>query len=596
MLAAHAACCLKIPRLMELTPDKPLAGLLAPLFALRGKDDLGVGDLGALREFVDWAAEQGFTMVQLLPVNETGNDNSPYNAISSVALDPTTIEITPTAVLDLSAAEIAEITDSVGLDVLRTGPVMYPVVKSVREKLLRRAFENFRARTWRSHGVRLRRYRKFCSTEKPWLEDYALFRVLIDEHGGSERWDFWPEELRSSAGARNWLAAQTPSKRRAIERAMHFRRYIQWMAWEQWDAARKYAASKGVALMGDIPFGVSYYSADVWADPEIFDHVWSGGCPPERVFATDPFTYKWGQNWGIPLYRWEALRARNFDWWRQRVRKVRTCFHLFRIDHILGFFRIYGFPWRPEFNGEFLPLTEEEASARTGGHLPHFVAHEDDTPEHKAANCAQGEEVLKVLLEECGPFRLIGEDLGVVPDYVRPSLARLGIAGFKIPYWETEKDGSMIPGSAYERLSVTTYATHDFEPLRSMWEAWMLKIEAAEHGDPTTFEARDKAWREVRALAGWAGFEVPRITPYTDEVHEALFRALLASNSWMAIYMITDLFSLTQRFNVPGAVSESNWSQRLHQPIAHWREDAALAPRMARLQQIIGETKRGAQP
>jgi 4-alpha-glucanotransferase len=120
----------------------------------------------------------------------------------------------------------------------------------------------------------------------------------------------------------------------------------------------------------------------------------------------------------------------------------------------------------------------------------------------------------------------------------------------------------------------------------------MLKIEAAEHGDPATFEARDKAWREVRQLASWAGFEVPKITAYTDEVHEALFRALLASKSWMAIYMITDLFSLTQRFNVPGAVSESNWSQRLHQPIAQWRDDPALVDKMARIRTIIRETGR----
>src|SRR6185436_17669203 len=145
------------------------------------------------------------------------------------------------------------------------------------------------------------------------------------------------------------------------------------------------------------------------------------------------------------------------------------------------------------------------------------------------------EEVLKVLLEECGPHRLIGEDLGVVPDYVRPCLTKIGIAGFKIPYWENEPDGQMTPGPAYQRLSVTTYATHDFEPLRVIWEGWMAKIEAAEKGGPATHAARDHAWKEVRRLAGWAGFEVPRITPYTDKVHEALLRGLLASNSWMAL-------------------------------------------------------------
>ena len=577
---------------MELSPDKPLAGLLAPLFALRGKDDLGVGDVGALRELVDWAAQQGFGMVQLLPVNETGNDNSPYNAISSVALEPATIEITPAAVPDLSAKEIAAITAGAGLEKLCAGPVAYPLVKALKEKLLARAFENFLARTWRSHGVRLRRYREFCRAEAGWLEDYALFRVFMEEQGGDERWDRWPAEQRSAADARRWLAAQPAARRRGIELRMRLRRYVQWLAWEQWAAVKKYADAKGVALMGDIPFGVGYYSADVWARPEIFDHLWSGGCPPERIFETDPFTHKWGQNWGIPLYRWAVLRERDLDWWRQRVRKVRGCFHLFRIDHILGFFRIYGFPWRPERNAEFLPLTEDEAKARTGGELPHFLPHEDDTAAHKAANCAQGGEILRVLLEECGAHRLIGEDLGVVPDYVRPCLARLGIAGFKIPYWETETDGAMTPGAAYPRLSVTTYATHDFEPLRALWEGWMAKIEAAEHGGPETHAARDAAWREVRRLAAWAGFEVPRITPYTDEVHEWLLRALFQTNAWMAIYMITDLFGTAQRFNVPGAVSESNWSERLAQPVRAWRDDPALVAKMARVREILRATGR----
>src|SRR4051812_18057268 len=110
---------------MTLTPEKLLAGLLAPLFALRGENDLGIGDVGALREFVDWAADLGFGVVQLLPINETGNDNSPYNAISSVALDPTTIEIA--RLHDLSAADISKLTHN--LDALRSGPVAYPLIK-----------------------------------------------------------------------------------------------------------------------------------------------------------------------------------------------------------------------------------------------------------------------------------------------------------------------------------------------------------------------------------------------------------------------------------------------------------------------------------
>jgi len=577
---------------MQLSPDHKLAGLLAPLFALRGKHDLGVGDLGALREFVDWSAEQGFRVVQLLPVNETGNDNSPYNAISSVALDPLTIEITPEALPDLSAEDIEKITSSADLRALRAGAVIYAEMKELKWVLLERAFENFVGNSWKKNDKRARAFRTFLRNEAAWLNGYAFFRVLIDENGGTERWDLWPEEQRSFAQAQAWLAVQKPAKRHQFERQLRLVSFVQWIAWEQWHKMYDYARSKNVALMGDIPFGVSYYSADVWTRPELFDHIWCGGCPPERVFETDPFTYKWGQNWGIPLYRWEVHREQGFDWWRQRVRKVRACFHLFRIDHILGFFRIYGFPWRPQLNAEFLPLTEDEAKERTHGELPHYIPHEDDTAAHKLANCAQGREVLKVLIEECGPFRLIGEDLGVVPDYVRPCLTELGIAGFKIPYWENEPDGQMTPGKAYQRLSVTTYATHDFEPLRTTWEGWMAKIEAAEHGGPETHKGRDQAWSDVRRVAGWCGFDVPRITPYSDEIHEKLLRGLLATNSWMAIYMITDLFATTQRFNVPGAVSESNWSRRLDEPIAHWDKDAKRKAKMDHIHQILRATGR----
>ena len=555
---------------MELLPDKKIAGVLAPLFALRGEHDMGIGDTGALREFVEWAAGQGFALVQLLPVNETGGDHSPYNAISSVALDPTTIEVTPGAVPDLSAAEIARIAKAAGVEGLRSGAVRYPEVKALKLALLAQGFGNFMAGTWRSKGARAKRFRAFCKAEAAWLEGYALFRVLMEENAGSERWDCWAPGQQSHAHALLWLAALPVARRREVERAVRFRKYVQWLAWEQWRGAKEHAGARGVALMGDIPFGVSYYSADVWTTPEIFDAQWCGGCPPERLLKVDAFTYKWGQNWGIPLYRWEVLRARGFDWWRQRVRKVRDVFHLYRIDHILGFFRIYGFPWRPERNAEFLPLTEEEALAVTDGALPHFVPHEDDTPEHKAANRAQGAEVLRLLVEESGEWRLIGEDLGAVPDYVRPCLAELGIAGFKVPQWESEEDGRMIDGALYERLSLATYATHDHPPIRSMWEDWMAAIAAAEHGGEETWPARDAAWSEVRRLASWCGFEVERLAAWDAAVHRSLLRAVLASNSWMAVLMITDLFATMQRFNVPGAVSDANWSERLAGRPGEW--------------------------
>ncbi len=581
---------------MTLHPDDKIAGVLAPLFALRGAHDLGIGDIGALREFLEWAQDAGFRMVQLLPINETGGDHSPYNAISSVALEPTTIELTHEAVPDLIAGDIERIADRARIEVMRVGPVNYPAVKELKTRLLELAFANFLEGAWRTRNARARRFQKFCRDEAEWLDDYAMFRVLMEENGGTERWDLWPREHHDPKHAAHWLTARSAKERRAFETRVRFRKYGQWIAWEQWRAIREDAGRRGIALMGDIPFGVSFFSADVWANPQLFDHKWCGGCPPERLLKVDEFTYKWGQNWGIPLYRWDALRKSDYRWWRQRVRKVRDIFHLFRIDHILGCFRIYGFPWRPERNAEFLPLTEGEAKERTGGALPQFVAHADDTPAHCTANRRQGEKLLRALVAECGEFRLIGEDLGAVPGYVRPCLQELGIAGFKVPQWETHGDGSMISGEAYEPLSLATYATHDHPTLREMWETWMQAIALAEHGGPETWLARDAAWAEVRRLAAWCGFDVPRITPFSEEIHERLVRALFASGSWMVVLMITDVFASTQRFNVPGAVSDANWSERLAHPVSQWNADAALTGKTQLVQNIIAETGRAGMP
>src|SRR5438105_9155911 len=155
---------------------------------------------------------------------------------------------------------------------------------------------------------------------------------------------------------------------------------------------------------------------------------------------------KWGQNWGIPVYNWPALREQNFAWWRQRVRGVRRIFHVFRIDHVLGFYRIYAFPWRPRKNKQFLPLDRNEMLEQTGGRAPRFAPRDDETSENREANKREGEEYLRVILEESGATRVIGEDLGMVPDYVRPNLRSLGIAGFKIPQWEVHNE-QVTPGN-----------------------------------------------------------------------------------------------------------------------------------------------------
>src|SRR5690606_16568378 len=141
----------------------------------------------------------------LLPVNETGNDNSPYNAISSVALDITTIEVTPEAVRDLGRPEYEKALSALNLEALRTGPVNYPVVKSLKRDLLHEAFTRFAKKELGRQTARAQALQKWVGAQKDWIEGYALFRVLMDENSGTERWDFWPEEQQNATLARKWL-------------------------------------------------------------------------------------------------------------------------------------------------------------------------------------------------------------------------------------------------------------------------------------------------------------------------------------------------------------------------------------------------------
>ena len=563
---------------MILSPDQRIAGVLAPLFALRTADDLGIGDVAALREFIDWAARVGFKLVQLLPINEVGGDNSPYNAISSVALEPTTLHLAPGSPVDLTAEDFATTVAEFDLKRLRRGPVQYVAVRQLKRALLEKSFARFLRRE-NEDGE----FRVFCEREKSWLDDYAFFRALMEENEGSEAWDQWLPEHRSAGVAREWLeTADTPTRARFADREMFFR-YVQWIADAQWAAVKDYASERGVALMGDIPFGVSLYSADVFTRPEEFALEWSGGAPPEPYFKDDAFTQKWGQNWGIPLYRWDVMRAGNFAWWRQRVRAVGRAFHVFRIDHVLGFYRIYGFPWRPARNAEFLPLGWDEMLARTGGEFPHYVPRDDGNGENAEANRREGEEYLRVVLEEAGGTRVVGEDLGTVPGYVRPSLHSLGIAGFKIPQWEHFDGGPVTRGRDYEPWSVATYATHDHKPIRAMWdEAFSQQTDSSE-----------QARGEIARIAEFTGIAVPDgQSDYDRDFYGPVLAALFNSGSWLAVVMITDLLGRTDRFNVPGIATGSNWSERMHLPLAQLSTNRAVKKRMKLIRELLEKAGR----
>ena len=565
---------------MNLSPETKIAGVLTPLFALRGEHDLGIGDVSTLREFIDWIAGIGFKLIQLLPINETGADNSPYNAISAMAIEPTTLHLAPDSPHDLTHEDFDATLAEVDLPSLRRGRVQYRHVKQIKRRLLEKAFANFS-----SHAGEPRRseFAAFCERQSAWLADYAIFRVLMDANDDSAAWDRWPQQHQTVEEARRWLHNLPGDRRAMLTSLQNFFCYVQWIAHQQWRDIRSYAEERGVALMGDIPFGVSYYSADVFTRPHEFVLDWSGGAPPEPTFKDDAFTQKWGQNWGIPLYRWNAMRANNFQWWRERVRAVRRIFHLFRIDHVQGFYRIYAFPWRPRRNKEFLPLDGHQMLERTGGRAPQFVPRDDNTPQNREANKREGEEYLRIVLEEAGAARVIGEDLGVVPEYVRPNLRSLGVAGFKVPQWEM-RDGLIMPGRMYERLSVATYATHDHKSIRALWD------EAIEHAYS---ESGQQARATLENIATFAGINFGmRPVDFERDFYPAIMEALFMCDSWIAVVMITDLLARTYRFNVPGTKANLNWTRRIERSIAQLLSSRKEQSRMQLIHELLIKARR----
>jgi 4-alpha-glucanotransferase len=274
----------------------------------------------------------------------------------------------------------------------------------------------------------------------------------------------------------------------------------------------------------------------------------------------------------------------DYAWWRRRLRASMRIFHALRVDHALGFFRIYSFPWRPERNDEFLPLGEDEAGERAGGKLPGFVPGDDSSEESRETNRAQGERLFRMILEETGAQRIIAEDLGELSPYVRPVLRALEIPGCKIPQWEKGDDGWPVPGRDYERLSLATYATHDHPSLRAYWDGWWADTQSGDE------QRAGWALRQMQELARFAEMNVHLPAPWSDEIHEGLLRGLFASNSWLAVAMVTDLFGTDERFNVPGAIGDQNWTQRFPVPISEWNK--RWPEKLARISSMLRETGR----
>ena len=570
---------------------KRTAGILLPAFSPRRKGDLGIGDTLALREWVDWAAEHQVGFLQLLPIHENGVEESPYSAISSIALDPIYLAIEAPEIPGLSCEDVANARLYLA-GTITARLVDYPAVRRAKRTLLELAWSRFEdaPAALREDCARFQREEASC------LGDYCLFRCLMDWHGEALTWDEWPESCQTPEKARAFVARQRSLDEASVAYRLGYFAFVQWLCFRQWRGLRAYAESRGVKLMGDVPIGISWHSSDVFFGRDSFHLEWCGGSPPESLFTHDPFLKQWGQNWGIPLYRWDEMEARGFPWWKRRIQYLSGIFRIFRIDHILGFYRIYAFPWRPQRNPEFAHLNPEQAAAINLGRLPRWFMRPDDTDENKAANRRDGDLRLRAIVEAAGPNEMIAEDLGWVPDYVRPHLAALGIAGFRIPHWDCNEHGHPLPGNLFPECSFATYSTHDHDPLGVIWNACQSAAYCHNCNDPSNpVTAACGASHTLRALAEFAGIPKPahgRWPRFTETIQWRLIKVLFASNSRYAALMITELFGLEDRINRPGTTGGDNWRFRVPWSLTEIRADPALNSIGTKLASIIGITRR----
>ncbi len=560
--------------------DKKYAGVLVPVFALKSQNDFGIGDTQSLIECIDFCAQNDLSIVQLLPINETGPDNSPYNAISSQALEPAYIHMTPDAVPGLTLDILKELK----VDHLNSCPdsVNYDVVKKVKVDILANAYINFK----KSRSKLAKDFTSFKKEQSHWLDDFCLYRCILSLKENNTLWTDWETELQSPATAKKYLTKYIKDNdaKNVVQLNVDFWAYVQFVGYTQWIIVKNHADKLDIKLIGDLPFGVSRYSCDVWANKELFDLNWSIGAPPETYFQGDEFVRKWGQNWGMPLYNWSQHEKENFQWWENRIDSLLNFFHGYRIDHVLGFYRVYAFPWLPQLNNEFLDLTIEEAKQKTGGKIPQFLPNDDSTEKSAKSNEKHGSKILKAIKNFSKSSIIIAEDLGLVPDYVRPSLAKLGISGITIPQFERNKDYTYKSQSTYPENNLITYGTHDHDPLALFYEnlvKWW-------HGPDGHV-----GWLEVQRLMDYLGWDINHPpNEFTDDLHKALLTKLFESNCKYAILIISDIFGSKQRFNQPGSNSNSNWSQRLEMTLTEFVNDPNYSQKIKFLSNLIEKTNR----
>jgi 4-alpha-glucanotransferase len=479
-------------------------GITLPLFSLRTFQSCGIGEFTDLLPLLNWCKSLGLDVIQLLPLNESIHDWSPYSAFSANALNPLHIGLAHLPYLELVPQVLSLLADLQKMSLSQK--INYPFIHSRRNEFLSLYYARAGSKITSTDE-----YQNFIKNQD-WLESYALFKALKEETQW-QSWLHWPQEWKHPTDAiyRNLL--------QRFKKEVDFHAFVQYLCYTQLKSIKEAAQEKNILIKGDIPILINRESSDVWHFPSLFDLNLAAGAPPD-MYAKE------GQKWGFPLYNWSAMEQDHYNWWKQRLHAATPFYHLYRIDHIVGFFRIWGIPYdRPAKEGHFLPADESQW-------IP------------------QGENIMKMMLENC-PMLPIGEDLGTVPPNVRRSLKKLGICGTKVMRWERDWEGdrSFIPPQHYPVESMTTVSTHDSETL-TLW--WRNNPEEAKEF------AKYKKWHYAPSLSPEQLKDILWDSHHTSSLfHINLLQEYLALVPHMTWENPED-----ERINIPGIYSDQNWTYR----------------------------------
>lgn len=319
------------------------AGVALPVFSIRTKDSCGVGEFNDLPKLVDFCKATGHQMLQLLPVNDTTSYNSwrdsyPYSAVSCFALHPQYINIESLGVL---SADMRREYDEERTRLNALSQIDYEEVMRVKMSFIRRMYA-----AQKDDFLRSAEFSEWFETQRQWLVPYALFRFFMQVNGTAE-YDKWGARASLSAGEMETFS--DPESFHFDYLGMVY--FTQFHLHKQLEHASQYAAQREVVFKGDLPIGVNRYCADTWLNPHLFRLNMQAGAPPDSFSEI-------GQNWGFPTYDWDAMKSDGYKWWKQRLGHMSKYFHAYRIDHILGFFRIWEIPssFRTGMSGRLRPV------------------------------------------------------------------------------------------------------------------------------------------------------------------------------------------------------------------------------------------------